>query len=309
MSGTNPHFCGAGSGRRVPSRETPEAHTSIVSPEYFRVLEIPLQRGRTFTTEDRRSVRQVVIVNESVARHLFGGSDPIGQKLTIQTFDPNASSLGKSIPREIVGVVGDVKESNWKERPPWQIYLPLAQNPLFFVSVVMRTARDPAALALTAQREIAREDRDLPASAVGPMEAKIDTLLGAPRRATTSFAGFALLAVLLAAMGIYGVLSYTVAMRTREVGIRMALGATPAGILKRVLQQALRQAAWGAGPGCVVLLVAERWLGSQLFGIRATDPLTPAAVTLCIFLVALAAALAPARSAARVDPIAAAREL
>jgi putative ABC transport system permease protein len=294
-------------GRPTPAPETPEAHTSIVSPGYFAALRIPIRRGRAFTVEDRRGSLPTVIVNDAIARRFFSGADPVGQKLLINTFDPNITTLGQPKPREIVGVVGDVKEESLKDPAPLQIYVPLDQNPISFVSILIRTAGDPAALTLAAQREIAREDKDLPASDVRPMEAKISATLAAPRQTTALFGGFAALALVLAAMGVYGVLSYAVTRRAREIGIRMALGASPGGVLGLVLGQSLRHAAWGIAIGWALVFTGERWFESRLFGIRVTDPLTLVAVSLGILGLATAAALVPARSAARVDPMAVVR--
>jgi putative ABC transport system permease protein len=165
------------------------------------------------------------------------------------------------------------------------------------VSILIRTAGDPAALALTAQREIAREDKDLPASDVRPMEEKLRGLLAAPRQAAAFFGGFALLAVVLAMLGIYGVLSYAVSTRTREIGIRMALGASPAGVLRLILGDSLRRAAAGIAIGGA----------AAFFGIHATDPRTLAVASLVIAAVALAAAWIPASRAAGVDPMTAVR--
>jgi putative ABC transport system permease protein len=203
--------------------------------------------------------------------------------------------------------MGDVRQEDLREKVPLQMYLPVEQNPISFMSVVLRTAGDPAALAPTVQREIAREDRDTPASDIKPMQVRVEEVLATPRQATELFGGFALVALILAVLGTYGVLSYTVCSRTNEIGIRMALGASPARILVLVLRESLRLGVWGIGLGVAAAIGGQHLLESLLFGTHGADPLTLAVVG-CGVLLMVVAAMIPARSAARVDPMPALRD-
>ncbi len=294
-------------GRPVAAREAPEALTSVVSAGYFRAMGIPLVSGRDFTEADRKGSARVAVISQAMTRRVFAGTDAVGQKLMVKTFDPNLTTLGNAVEREIVGVVGDVRGENLKAAPPLEVYLPLEQNPVCFAAIAIRTSGDPEAMAVEAQREIAREDADLPASDVRSMEAKIGGALETPLRASELFGGFALLAIGLSVLGVYGVLSYAVTTRRREIGIRMAIGATGGGILRLVLGESLKLAAGGIGLGLASALVGHRWFESQLFGVHATDPLTMAAVSAGLIAVVLAAAAIPARAATQVDPTMAVR--
>jgi putative ABC transport system permease protein len=295
-------------GRPAPPRQAPAAQTSVVTPEYFRTLRIPVLAGRAFDNRDRRGTQPVVIINDALARRFFPDRNPIGQRLLVDTWDPNITRMGKSLAREIVGVVGDVRMDDLANKTPLQMYLPIEQNPISYASVVVRTAGDAMALAPTVQREIAREDRDIPVSDVKSMDWRVQNVLAAPRQATELFGGFALMAMTLAVLGTYGVLSYTVSSRTNEIGIRMALGASPARVLTLVLRESLRLAAWGAALGLAASVMGQHWLASLLPGAQTGDVLILAAVCGGVMLLVVAAALLPARAAASVDPVLALRE-
>jgi putative ABC transport system permease protein len=292
---------------RAQETSKPEAYTMVVSSEYFRTIGIPLHRGRFFTPRDRDGSLAAVVINESLARRFFPGENPIGQKLLVHMFDPNLTSMGKLSEREIVGVAGDVMHDEPRSAAQFEIYLPLDQNPLSFACVAVRTASDPAALAAIVQKEVAEEQRDLPVSDIKPMDARIQETLSNPRNAATLFSGFALLAITLAILGIYGVLSYAVALRTREIGVRIALGASPNGILALILKESLKLAAGGMALGIIAVAAMSRFVEAQLFGIHATDPSTLTLVSLALVALALAASAIPARIASRVDPMVALR--
>jgi putative ABC transport system permease protein len=241
-------------------------------------------------------------VNETLVRRFFRGEQPVGRILNLPTFSPNFGGLGKAAPHEIVGIAGDVKSEQLREAAPFQIYLPMAQDPVSFVAVAVRTNGDPAALALAARREIAAEDRDLPADEMKSMEARLGQLLSGPRLAIAVFTGFAALALLLSGLGIYGVMSYTVARRAQEIGVRIAMGAGTGGILRLVLRESTILAGWGLGLGWAATFAGRRVVESELFGIHATDPASLAGVSAGVLALTLAAALIPARAAAKLDP-------
>jgi putative ABC transport system permease protein len=295
-------------GKPAPPRHSPEAQTSIITPDYFHTLRIPVLQGRAFESRDARGKQPVAIINDAVARRYFAGQNPVGQRLLFQTWDPNITRMGAAVAREIVGVVGDVRQDSLENKHPMQMYLPLEQNPISFVSVVVRTAGDTMALAPAVQREIAREDRDTPLYDIKSMDARIQDVLAATRQTTQLFSGFALMAITLAGLGTYGVLAYTVSRRTNEIGIRMALGASPARVLALVLRESLYLAAWGVGLGVAGSIASGHVLSSLLAGGQTADPLLLAAVCAGVMLLVVAAAILPARSAARVDPLTALRE-
>jgi putative ABC transport system permease protein len=295
-------------GRPAPPRSTPEAQTSVVTPEYFHSLRIPLLQGRAFDSRDRRGSQPVVIVSEMVVRRFFAGQNPIGQSIGIQTWDANITRMGTSVARQIVGVVGDVRQDDLADKHPLQMYLPIEQNPISFVSIVLRAAGDPLGLAPTVQREIAREDPDVPVSDMKSMETRLQNTLATPRQVTGLFSGFALMAMTLAVLGIYGMLSFVVSSRTNEIGIRMALGASPARVVTLVLRESLGLAAWGVGLGAAASIVCQRWLASRLLAAGTPDPVLLGTVCCGVILLAVAAAMLPARAAAQVDPVSALRE-
>jgi putative ABC transport system permease protein len=269
-----------------------------ISPEYLQTMRIPLLRGRTFNQQDIAGVKPVVMINQTVAQKYFAGQDPIGKHL--------ANSRDK-IQIEIVGVVGDVKFTGLNTPYIPEMYMPQAQNPAATMTLVVRSASNAQPLIASVRRKIAEIDPDLPFSNIASMDEVVSASVAQPRL-TTQFTGFfAALALLLTAVGIYGVLAYSVTQRIHEMGIRMALGASRGEILKMVVGQGMKLVLSGLALGLVVSLGVTRLLASLLFGTSARDPLTFAAVTLLLIVVALLAAYIPARRAAMVDPIVALR--
>jgi putative ABC transport system permease protein len=289
----------------VPPSQQPAMQIRVATPEYFQTIGIPLKRGRSFTEDDRPGSPPVVLITESAARQYFPNEDPIGKTVTL------GWSRGKGTPRaggEVVGIVGDVKEAGLDEAEPPQLYMPYRQWPVQSMSVVLKTAVPPATVADAARRAVYATDSNMPAANVRTLEQIVARSISQPRFYTTLLAIFAGLALVLAAIGIFGVLSYAVAQRTREIGIRMALGAQERTVLGLVVRQALLLAAAGVGIGVILALGLSRSLVSKmLFSTSPHDAATFVSVAALLGAVALVASYIPARRATRVDPIVALR--
>jgi putative ABC transport system permease protein len=284
-----------GDGSRSDS-EASSADVFWASPDYFRVLKIPLQLGRFFTDQDGSAAPPVAIVSESLARSKFRGSQAIGRRIQLGTQRDHGPWL------MIVGIVGDVRNYGLDRDPDQAVYVPQTVDPGHYTRLVARTAGDPMNLERAVRAAIRDVDPLQPVFHVQPMDAYVASFL-ADRSFTLALIGlFGTLAVLLAAVGIYGVISYTVGLRTREVGIRIALGAERLGILKMILRDVLALLAWGLGGGLLAALVLTRLLSHMLFEVRPTDFATSASVIVLLAGVALLAAYVPARRAAGVDP-------
>jgi putative ABC transport system permease protein len=277
----------------------PLAQLNIVSPGYFEAMRIPRLAGRDFTMQDRDSAAPVAIVNEQLARRAWPNESAIGRRIRIGGTDAGWAT--------VIGVVGTVKQFQLSEDPLDQAYLSYLQRPLIFTEAVVRTAGDPTAAAGAIRAAIWRVDRDQPVWRVRTMNAVLDDARGGPRLIVSLMTAFALLSLVLAAVGIYGVMSYTVARRTHEVGIRIALGAARGQVLGMVLRQGMGTIALALVIGLAASAGTSRLLASQLFGVSTADPLTYAVVPLLLTVVALVACYLPARRASRVDPIVALR--
>ena len=265
-----------------------------VSPGYFDTVRTPLLRGRVFTEKDTAGGLPVVVVNQTTATRYWPGQDPIGKHL--------ANSRDR-VQREIVGVVADVKFGGLNAANTEEMYLPMAQAPWLTMTLVVRSGVKPQPLVTAVRAKIAESDPDLPVAGILSMDDVVSTSVAQPRiimQFVGVFAGFALL---LAAIGIYGVMAYSVTARKQEMGIRVALGARPADILRLVVGQGMRMTLLGVALGVAVSLALTRLLASLLFGVRATDPLVFSAAALLLVGVASLACYLPARRATRVDPI------
>jgi putative ABC transport system permease protein len=294
----------------APGKEE-KAVFRISRPRYFSTMRVRMLGGRDFDARDNASAPPVVIINETLARKYLPGVDPIGKRITFGNGARNPRWL------TIVGVIGDMKQSRWAEPPANEIFLPFLQNPEFLngtrphnaaMMLVTRTAIDAQGLLRAVQEAVWSVDRSLPLSGAQTLEHAIGNATWQTRFSLLLIGIFSALALLLAMIGIYGVMAYEVAQRTGEIGIRMALGAGRAQIARMILGQSLPVAIAGIGVGLVAAATLVRLMKTMLFGVEMLDPMTFAVVPMLVLLVAVAAALIPARRAMRVDPITALRQ-
>jgi putative ABC transport system permease protein len=289
--------------RPLPEGQQAVAEVNVVTPEYFRTLRTPIALGRAFTERDDKNAPPVAIVSESFAKQYFPGENPIGKRIT-----PNGSVDGKPPVREIVGVVADMHLISLKVAPRPQIYIPHQQFGIHSMSIFVRTAIDPQSFTTTLRRTVAEIDKDVPIYRTRTLTDYMSQSVAQPRLNAMLVGLFALIALLLAAAGIFGVMSYSVTQRTQEIGIRLALGAQRADVLRLIVGQGMRFVGVGVLLGLIGIFACTRLLQSLLFGIGATDLGTMFAVTTILTAVAFLACLLPARRASRVDPITALRQ-
>jgi putative ABC transport system permease protein len=289
-----------------PVAKSDEPHTSIrgVTPNYFGTMRIPLLQGRDFTERDEAKATPVLIVNQAFAQQFFPGENPVGQHIRAGISN---SGPGTAPMREIVGVVGNVKFEDLTTEFSPESYIPYGQLQWGSVTIVARSAKDPLGLTKPIASVVQSLDKDLPTYAPKTLEQYLNGTIAIPRFNTFLLAVFAALAMILTAVGLFGVISYTVAQRTHEIGIRMALGAQPSDMLRLVVGQGMRLALLGVGLGLVAALGLTRFLSSLLFGVSSTDPVSFAVVVTMLFAVVLLACYIPARRAMRVDPMVALR--
>jgi putative ABC transport system permease protein len=284
----------------VVSTNTPHTHVSIVSPGYFQTLGIPILQGRDFSSSDTRDSFGVVIINSDLARKYFGTQNPIGRRVEMGFRD--------GVPLEVIGVAADVRQTGLQADPYPGMFLPYSQYqssvPLVFV---IRSANDAGAVAAAVRQELRVVDSQLPVYDVKTMDQVLYTVTARPRFLTFLLVVFAGVAMLLAAIGIYGIMSYTVAQGTREIGIRAALGAQRRDLLRMVLNKGLKLTLIGIVLGVAGAFGLTRLMSNVLFGVSATDPLTFAGVTVLLVIVALVASYLPARRATKIDPLVALR--
>ena len=285
------------------SADSPSVGMRIVTPDYFKALRIPLRAGRLFDGHDDEAGAEVVVINEEAARRYWPGMNPIGQRLHLGVRLAEARSGQKTI----VGVVGDVKWNGLDATPPPEVYLPHKQHAVDSLTIVVRTAGEPTAFVPVARADLATLDRELPISAVRTMDEVVGRSIVERRFMMLLLGTFAAVAILLAAIGVYGVLAYIVSQRTQEIGVRLAIGASPADVVRLFLREGVALAAAGLLIGVVSALAAGRVLASLLFGVTTSDPLTFVGVTLALGIAALCASYLPARRAAAVDPMTALR--
>jgi len=287
----------------------PTAQYRMSTPEYFKAMGIPVIAGRAFTDDDREGGAPVVVISRALARQSFPDRDPLGKYLLVR------DSQARFRPLQIVGVAGDVRHTSLEAEAEPHVYLPYHQtNPDLLVwltnnqFLVVRTAVPPLALAEGVRRELQAVDSTVAAADIRASGYYLDNATAGRRFSLELLAGFAVLALALAAIGIYGVVSYTVAQRTREIGVRLALGADMGDIARMVLGEGVRRTAVGVAIGLAGALAASRAVRGMLYGVGATDPVTYAAVIALLVAVTVAACLLPAWRAARVSPLAALRE-
>jgi len=298
--GKNRTWCVPAKGQTYPPGQFPCEFIRIISDGYFRAMGVPLKAGRDFSERDMRDTPQVAIVNETMARKLWPGQDPIGQRLSGN--DPKSDGF------LVVGVVGDVRHLTLEKDAGLELYFPIRQTQDYSsVDLVVRTRTPPQTLAAAVRAALLPINPDIPSNEFRPLETLVDKSVSPRRFIVLLLGGFAVMALMLASLGIYGVISYGVSQKTQEIGIRMALGASSGVVRMRVLRQAMALASLGILGGAVGAWITGRLLGSLLFGVSASDPVTFGAMVSVLALVAMAAAYFPARRASMVDPMTALR--
>jgi putative ABC transport system permease protein len=261
---------------------------------------IPLLRGRNFSDSEQREPKHVILINEALARKHFPDEDPIGRRLDVAMFD-------KPQPAEIIGVVGNVRYDSLIDESPPAVYFPHPDLTYSFMTLVIRTDGEPTSIAPAVQREIRALDPNQPVSDVRTMNQVMSEWVSRTRFNTLLLGLFAGLATLLSAVGIFGVMNYSVALRTREIGLRLAVGAQPRQVLLLILRQGLLLTVIGLVLGLVAAFALTRLLSGLLFGVAAVDVTTFTSISLLLILVSLLACYLPARRAMRIDPLSALR--
>jgi putative ABC transport system permease protein len=289
-------------GRPMAKSDMPRTHIRAVGFDYFQAMRMPLLAGREFTTHDDRNAPHVVIINQTLANRFFPNENPVGKHIK-----PGMSGGKADVMCEIVGVVGDVKHRNLWQAPDPESYVPYDQNPVGQMYLVVRSERDPLLLISAIRDQVRALDAELPIYHAQRMEEYVAASVAQRRFTSLLCSIFAGVGLLLAVVGLFGVMSYSVAQRTHEIGVRVAVGAAKTDILQMILREGMRITIVGIGIGLAGTLAVSSFLKSQLFGVSASDPLTFLGVVAALALVALAACYIPAWRATRVDPMVALR--
>jgi putative ABC transport system permease protein len=302
-------------GRPIPPPGAPPTMTlfQASSPDYHKTMGIQLIKGRYFTAHDTETAPRVVIVDETLVSKLFPNEDPLGKRISFEMRGTRENP--DAIWREIVGVVRHVRHYGLTSGPPYvQLYAPLLQLPIWFeqrrpsMALVVRTALPPEAVVGSIRRELFAIDRDIPLHGVQPMSDYLSQNREQPRLSVSLLAGFGLLALTLAVVGIYGVVSYSVAQRTQEIGVRMALGASGRDVMRLIVGRATLLVLAGVALGVAGALALSSFIRAMLYQVSERDPATFAAIVVILGAVGIVASVLPARRATRVDPIVALRE-
>ena len=296
----------------VPERaRLPSAAFTPISGGYFETMGMRLLRGRLFDATETADSTKTIVINETLAKRLWPGEDAVGKRLKQgwpETPDhPTTPNVYFSPWREVVGVVADVKFNGITSETPLQVYLPLVQEPSGLLALVVRTATEPASIGPAIEATVRGLDKDLPLFQVRTMDQMLDGSIARERMSMLIFAVFAIVALALASIGLYGVVAHGVTERTHEIGVRMALGADARHVLGLVVRQGVTMALVGTAIGVAGALALSRWMQALLFGVTATDPVTFATVVAVLLAVATAACCIPAWRATRVDPTTALR--
>jgi predicted permease len=299
MSGSYASISFTVEGHPVAKEDHPSEGVGVALPGYFETLRIPLISGRSFTNMDRTGSAQVVVINQAFARKYFPGVNPIGKHMT--------ADLGDGVVthpvREIVGVVGDVKEFGLSTQASPQYYLPWTQAVITEPYLVLRATGDPAVLERTVKATIAGMDSSIPSYRINPLELYVSQATEPARFQTFLLAAFASIALLLAAVGLYGVLAYIVQQRALEIALRLAVGAQRGDVLCMILKRGMALAAIGVAAGLAISFAVTRFIATLLYGVKPFDALTFGAMSLLLLVVALVASVAPAYRAAQTDPM------
>ena len=280
------------------------AFYNAVSPDYFQTMEIPVLKGRPFDARDDRKAQNAIIINETLARRYFPGEDPVGRRMTLNDKNPKEEDWAT-----IVGIVKDTKPraQDLTSSPVAEMYMPFAQQPQSSMALMIRATNKPESVVAAVRREVQALDKNQLVHSIRTLESVMSEAVAAPRFRTSLLGVFAVVALILAVAGIYGVMSYAVTQRTREIGIRMALGARAADVLKLIVRNGMGPVLLGVALGLAGAIAFTRLMASFLFGVTPTDALTLATVSVSLILVALIACCLPARRAAKVDPLVALR--
>ncbi|HYP29038.1 MAG TPA: ABC transporter permease [Blastocatellia bacterium] len=281
-----------------PPDEVPIIVTRVINPDYFRTMSIPLLQGRIFSEQDSENAPFVVIIDEAMARKLWPDEDPIGRRIKMGGY--NSTSPWRSV----VGVVKEVRQFELDAAPRPQMYVPFPQTGVFAPQdLVLRTSGDPLSMVSAVRSEVWAIDKDQPISTVRTMEDIMAASVAKQRFNMLLLGIFAVVALVLAAVGIYGVMSYLVTQRTREIGLRMALGAQRSDVLKLVVGQGFKLVAIGVALGLFASFALTRYMSSLLFGVSTTDPVTFVVISVTLIAIALLASYIPARRATQIDPM------
>ncbi|MGH9822815.1 MAG: ABC transporter permease, partial [Blastocatellia bacterium] len=281
-----------------PIGQRPIVFLNIITPDYFKTMGIPILEGRVFTEQDNATAPVAVIINQSFAKRFFPGERPIGKRVL----------MGQNQPREIVGVVGDVREVGLDQAPSEGFYLSAEQRPEAAMSVVVKTAVPPLSLGEALSANVLEIDRDQPVANLRTMDQVVSSSISNRRLTLVLLGVFAAVALVLAGIGIYSVMAYSVTQRTREIGLRLALGAESRDVMKLIIGDGLIMALIGVGLGLAGAFALTRLMVSLLFGVSATDPVTFAAIPIMLIAVAALASFFPARRALKVGPVIALRD-
>ena len=282
-------------------KKDPAIGIGVVDGEYFKTLKVPLLAGRQYDARDGADGQKVAIVNEAFAKYFLPGSDALGRRVAF------GFEESEGFCRTIVGVVGNIRQESITDEAIPEMYVPFAQMPMNGSTVMVRTSADPTALVAVVRSEVMAIDNNQPISDVKTLAQRVDEVVAVSRSLMLLFSAFALLALILGAVGVYGIVSYSVTQRTHEIGIRMALGARPTDVLTLTLRNGIALTVLGIVIGVGAAFALTRFMESMLFGVTPTDKLTFIAVSFLLFLVALCASLIPARRATKVDPLVALR--
>ena len=294
-------FIGIEGNPPLDRKKDPAIGIGVVDGEYFKTLKIPLLAGRQYDARDGADGQKVAIVNEAFVKRFVPGGDALGKRIT---FDCEEA---EGFCRTIVGVVGNIRQENLTDEAIPELYVPFAQMPMNGTTVMVRTTSDPLSLAEAVRKEVLAIDQNQPIFDVKTLEQRVNEVVAVSRSLMLLFAAFALLALILGAVGIYGIVSYSVTQRTHEIGIRMALGARAGNVLSLIMKNGFTLVLTGIVIGIAGAFALTRFLTTLLFGVTPTDSVTFVGVTLVFFVVAMVAALIPALRATRVDPLVALR--
>ena len=281
------------------SASMPSASLRIVSANYFRTMRIPMRSGRLFDRRDTATAPEVALINERAAQRFFPGIDPVGQQIRISA---ELARDARNGPKTIVGIVGNVKYDGLDEETPAEIYLPYDQQQVDTFTVAVRTTGNPLAIVPSLRRDVAALDPLLPLANLRSLASLVDASIVGRRFTMAVFLWFAVVAAALSAVGVYSVLAYLVSQRTKEIGVRLAIGASPSGVVWLFVREGLVLTAVGLAAGLAGALAAGQWMRTLLFEVRPADPATFAGVGCALTVAAVLATYVPARRAARVDP-------